>query len=171
MRRRYEALVILDVNLGDEGINSTIEKLENLINSSEDGELIITDRWGKKRLAYEIKKKQYGFYVLFEFFAGSVLPNEFEKICNFDSNIMRQMVVLIPDVVVKLREQEQKLRETEEARRQEIASSKDEVHVDLLETVELEEDIDDIDLSSESDTDDEDIEEKSKEDEKTKEEE
>lgn len=117
MNKRYEALIIIDAGLDEDGINKIIEKLETLITDSENGEMIKLDRWGKKRLAYQINRKQFGYYVLFEFLSPPTVPLEFERICRFDQGVVRTMIVVIPDIVLKLKDREQELKENQAKRR------------------------------------------------------
>lgn len=132
--RRYEALVLLDVSLGEEKLEEMITKLEEIIKASEGGEILTLDRWGKKRLAYEINKKQFGYYVLFEFNASAKLPAEMDRYCRLESGVIRHMVLHIPPRVLKLRAKEEKIRAAMEQRRLEAAEKTIDPHVeDLLE--------------------------------------
>lgn len=66
----YESIVILDASLPDEAIEASAGKIKDLITGSG-GEILKVDPWGKRKLAYEIKKQSRGFYVLFLFKAPS----------------------------------------------------------------------------------------------------
>ncbi len=117
MKKRYETLIIFDVGLGEEGIEKLIEKIQTIITSSENGEVIKIDRWGKKRLAYMIKKKQFGYYVLFEFLCEPGVPREMERVCRYEADIIRYMTIVIPDIVLKLKDREVELKASEALRR------------------------------------------------------
>ena len=58
------------------------------------------DRWGKRRLAYEIKKKQYGYYVYVRFEMDGSQIKELEREYKLDDSILRYLTVLVPKVVV-----------------------------------------------------------------------
>ncbi len=134
MTRRYETLAMLDVTLSDEKTDQIVGKIEEMIKTSEGGEILTLDRWGKKRLAYEINKKQFGYYVLFEYTAPSDVPREIERYCRFESGVIRQLTLVIPDRVLKLKDKEQKLKVEMEERRREAAENRDEDFVeDMLE--------------------------------------
>jgi small subunit ribosomal protein S6 len=62
----YENVVILDASLSDEAIEASTGKVKDLITGSG-GEILKVDPWGKRKLAYEIKKQSRGFYLLFLF--------------------------------------------------------------------------------------------------------
>ena len=63
--RPYEVMIILDADLEEETIRAAVERWLPLIESSgaERGHV---DFWGKRRLAYEIKHKVDGYYVVFQ---------------------------------------------------------------------------------------------------------
>ncbi len=134
MTRRYETLAMLDATQSDEKIDQIIGKMEEMIKGSEGGEILTLDRWGKKRLAYEIEKKQFGYYVLIEYMAPASLPGELERYCRYEAGVMRQLTLVISDRVLKLKEKEQKIKAAMEARRREAAENRDEEFVeDMLE--------------------------------------
>ena len=62
--RKYEMLVILDA--GTENQNEEVAKIEELLKNLG-GTVSKTDVWGKRTLAYPIRKKTEGYYVLFTF--------------------------------------------------------------------------------------------------------
>jgi len=74
----YETIFILDSLLTPEEIDKTVERVSSLIESNK-GKVLTVDKWGKRRLAYEIQKKQYGFYVAIEFESDGKLP--FQSAC------------------------------------------------------------------------------------------
>lgn len=135
MTRQYEMMVILDPAQADEVLAKQIEKIEEMITSSEGGEILNTDKWGKKRLAYEIDGKQFGYYIVFEYKAMSSLQAELDRMLRLDSNVVRHMILHIPERVLKLKEREEDLKASLELRRKKIAEqSDDNVVVDMLGT-------------------------------------
>lgn len=134
MTRRYEMMVILDSSQSEEDIDKMIAKIEESITSTDGGEMIQTDKWGKKRLAYEIKGKQFGFYVVFEFLMDPELINEFDRNLRFDNDVIRHMIIHISPKVVKLKEREKDLKVSLEDRRRRMADEAEEAPVvDMLE--------------------------------------
>ena len=130
--RRYEALVLLDVNAGEEKIDEIVSRIEEMIKATDGGEIINLDRWGKKRLAYEINKKQFGYYVLYEFMAPTNFPAELNRFCRLESGVMRHLLLTIPDRVLKLKAQEEKIRAAMELRRSKAAEKGENGHVEDL---------------------------------------
>ena len=58
----YESIIIINSNLEEAVIKSSIEKVTDLI--AKNGKVESTEEWGKKKLAYPIKKQAEGYYVL-----------------------------------------------------------------------------------------------------------
>ena len=63
--RDYELIFIVQPELDDEGLNAVVERVEAIING-QGGEVSKTDPWGKRRLAYPIRRYQEGYYVRME---------------------------------------------------------------------------------------------------------
>lgn len=91
MLRNYETLYIIDARLDEEAIKGIVEKFDSLISSS--AELVSTDEWGKRRLAYEINKLTEGYYVLVDFKAEPVFPQELERIFKITDGILKYLIV------------------------------------------------------------------------------
>ena len=87
---KYETVMVLSMKLGEEGIQSTIEKFKALI--EKHATLQEVDEWGKRRLAYTIDYKTEGYYVLVVFDAPAELPAELERNMKNDEKIMRYKV-------------------------------------------------------------------------------
>lgn len=73
----YECITILDAGLNDETINEAIEKVQGIITKGG-GEILKTDKWGRRKLAYEINRHSRGFYVLFLYRAPSDVNRKIE---------------------------------------------------------------------------------------------
>jgi small subunit ribosomal protein S6 len=95
---QYETTFIVDAHLPDEQIDKILEKMTKLIDGG--GKVVFVDRWGKRRLAYEIKKKQYGYYVYVRFEAEGTFIKELEREFKLDDAILRYLIVLVPRIVL-----------------------------------------------------------------------
>jgi small subunit ribosomal protein S6 len=84
----YETIFILDSLLAPEEIDKIIDRVKEMIEANG-GKCLTVDKWGKRRLAYEIQKKQYGFYVAIEFEGEGPIPNSLEREYNFNDKILR----------------------------------------------------------------------------------
>jgi small subunit ribosomal protein S6 len=73
-----------------------IEKVEEIVRNLG-GEIVKIDVWGKKRLAYPIKKKNEGIYVLFDFNLEPAQTFELKRVLGLRGNIYRQMIILLDE--------------------------------------------------------------------------
>ncbi len=76
--RRYETIFIASPTLTDEQSDELVKQYEGII-AEQGGELLKTDKWGRKKLAYEVQKFSEGYYTLFEMNAGPSLIAELER--------------------------------------------------------------------------------------------
>lgn len=96
----YESIFILKPTLNDEDVQKTVVKLEGIV--KQGGELIATENWGKKRLAYEVMKERKGIYVLLRFRGKGDLITELEKNYRFDDNVIKFLTVKLDKKGVEL---------------------------------------------------------------------
>ncbi|MBN1352276.1 30S ribosomal protein S6 [candidate division KSB1 bacterium] len=92
--KEYETTFVIDSLIKNEEVENLILKVEKFI-TNNGGEVLNTDRWGKKRLAYEIRKRQYGYYVKIEFKAPPHLNKNLEREYKLDENILRYLIVVL----------------------------------------------------------------------------
>jgi small subunit ribosomal protein S6 len=88
----YELLYIIDNGLSDEEKESLVNKFNDVIVNAK-GTIDTVDKWGAKKLAYDINYKSEGYYVLINFKADSTVPAEVERILSITDGIMRYMIV------------------------------------------------------------------------------
>ncbi|MCX6174435.1 MAG: 30S ribosomal protein S6 [Ignavibacteriales bacterium] len=91
-KRTYESVVIINATLEDEQVEATISRVQETI-TTHGGELIELDKWGRKRLAYPIKKSKSGYYVVFRFSATTDLVATLERNYRLDENIIRYLTI------------------------------------------------------------------------------
>ena len=89
--KKYEVIFIIKP-AEEEAINTVIAKFENLIKNNG-GEVEKIDRWGKKRLAYEIKDFVDGYYCIFNFTAEPSVVAELDRVMKITDEILKHMVV------------------------------------------------------------------------------
>jgi small subunit ribosomal protein S6 len=92
MKRNYEIYIIIDGNLEDLSIDEIIHKYENLLKKN-DVEIKNTDKIGRRRLAYPIKKRLNGYYVCFEVLAPVNYLLKLERTFVLDESILRYLNV------------------------------------------------------------------------------
>jgi small subunit ribosomal protein S6 len=86
----YESIFIMDSLVPPKDIDAAIERFSGII-TENGGTIRKVDKWGKKRLAYEIEKKQYGFYVSIEFEGTGNIPAFLESDYNFNDKVLRYL--------------------------------------------------------------------------------
>ena len=60
--RNYQSVLILKPDLDEAQVEQSIEKITSIINKFG-GAILKLDNWGKKRLAYRVKKNKFGYYL------------------------------------------------------------------------------------------------------------
>lgn len=91
--KTYETTFIVDAQLEDSAIGECIERATDFL-SARAQEVIQIDRWGERRLAYEIKKRQQGYYVLMQYQAEGTVVAELEQMFRLDEGILRYLTVI-----------------------------------------------------------------------------
>ena len=92
--RRYETFVIIDPDISQEERDPVIERVKELI-TQMDGFLVFEDVWGERKLAYEIKKKERGYYVRLDYCGSSPLVDEIERFFRIDDRALKYMTVVL----------------------------------------------------------------------------
>lgn len=88
----YELVFIIQADLDETTLNSIVENVESLIKSNS-GEVVKTDRWGKRKLAYPIRKINEGYYT---FIAFNLLPKnvaDLKRSLGYNEQILRHIIV------------------------------------------------------------------------------
>ena len=88
----YEVLYILSPSISDEERDATIEKFKAYIESNG-GQIAGIDKWGLKQLAYTIKFKKEGHYVLMTYNAPAEASIAMGKLMLITENILRHIIV------------------------------------------------------------------------------
>lgn len=92
MVRPYEVLYILDPDLSDEDITSTMEKYKSVV-AEQGGEVENVNRWDKRRLAYEVKGRVEGIYVLMNFSGENKVQAELDRLMKIADDVIRHIIV------------------------------------------------------------------------------
>jgi len=96
--RPYEVMVIVDANLEEETIRGGVERWVRLLESkgAERGHI---DFWGKRRLAYEVKHRTEGYYVVFQVRAEPAAMDELHRVLSLADEVIRHKVLRVPEEV------------------------------------------------------------------------
>jgi small subunit ribosomal protein S6 len=91
-KHSYETTFIVNASLEDPQIDAVINHIQEVI-TRNGGEVQALNKWGRKRLAFTIKKRNNGFYTNIEFTgAGSIIP-QLERTYQLDENILRFLTI------------------------------------------------------------------------------
>ena len=114
--RRYETTYIIDGSLEQDKIDAITQRVNEIITNSG-GNIVEENTWGKKRLAYEIQKRQYGYYIILNFDAEGSVIEEMEKFFRLNQFILRYLTILMTERDLKniSAEVDRKKREEEKA--------------------------------------------------------
>lgn len=88
----YESVVIFNASLEDAQIDSSLNRIAEQI-SSDGGNVIDIDKWGRRRLAYPIKKSKSGFYAVYQFEAPRESISKLERTFRLDESIIRFITI------------------------------------------------------------------------------
>jgi small subunit ribosomal protein S6 len=89
---KYELTVIVRPELSEEDRDKVLVKLEELIKSSN-GEVLSRDMWGRRELAYPIKKYKEGVYVLITFTGDPSTTRDIDYKVKINDDIIRHLLV------------------------------------------------------------------------------
>ncbi len=91
--RTYELVLVYDPALEVEQVETDLRKLNDMIATG--GSVRRWERWGKRRLAYEIKGRQYGYYVLAVFDAEPPGMAELERSVRINPAVIRHLITVV----------------------------------------------------------------------------
>lgn len=114
--RRYETIIITDPDLSAEQREPILKRVQDVI-SQENGFLALTDDWGNRKLAYEIKKRPRGYYTRFDFCGTAAAVDEIERFFRIDDRVLKYMTVLLDKTadIEKIKEEIASTQKTVEA--------------------------------------------------------
>ncbi len=103
--RYYETIFILASDISSEVKEAIVKKLRSII--QKNGTIIKEEDWGRKRLAYPIKHKDYGNYIYMLYNASEDTVHKLEQEMNLQSEVLRFLSVKLENIQSFLPEKEQ----------------------------------------------------------------
>jgi small subunit ribosomal protein S6 len=91
-QRAYEAMVILNPNVGEEALTAATQRVADQI-AARGGQVEKVDTWGRRRLYYPIKHLRDGQYVVYAFNAEPAAVRELEASWRIQEDVLRHLVV------------------------------------------------------------------------------
>jgi small subunit ribosomal protein S6 len=125
LMRLYETLYLINPELADEDYRGVVDKFNSLIEKNK-GVLIKVDEWGKKSLAYDVKKFDKGYYVLLNFCGEPDLISELRRDFKLDDRVLKYQTIKLSDKadpeVLRERTEEGAVQSGDEAQHEEDAA-------------------------------------------------
>ena len=90
--RPYELMVIIDPEVEERTVEPSLQKFLNVI-TTDGGTIEKVDIWGRRRLAYDIKKKSEGIYAVVNFTATPATAKELDRQLGLNETIMRTKII------------------------------------------------------------------------------
>jgi small subunit ribosomal protein S6 len=94
--RHYEIMVILDPELDERTVSPSLDTFLNVIRQ-DGGTVTSVDVWGRRRLAYDIKKKSEGIYAILDINATPASVSELDRQLGLNESVLRTKVMR-PDI-------------------------------------------------------------------------
>ena len=91
--KTYEMLYVLQSDITDEAKEAFIAKFEGIV-TSMGGNVVSTDKWGVKKLAYPINYKNDGYYVLMTYEAEGAVNKELDRVCGLQVEVLRRVITV-----------------------------------------------------------------------------
>jgi small subunit ribosomal protein S6 len=93
-KRVYESAVLINAALDDESIKNLIGRVKETI-TTNGGDILEVEDWGRKRLAYQVKKSKIGYYAIFRFNSPPDLIPKLERYYQLDETILRYLTITL----------------------------------------------------------------------------
>ena len=90
--RKYECTYILDPGIADEDQEPVIDRFKNLVGDNG-GTVDAVDKWERRRLAYEVKGKREGVYVVMNFSGEPSTEVELGRVLGISEGILRHLII------------------------------------------------------------------------------
>jgi small subunit ribosomal protein S6 len=95
--RAYELIFIGDPELDEEALAAVVERVQGVI-TANGGEIIKIESMGRRRLAYQIKRRREGHYMLVHARLGNAAIAELERAMRLAEEVLRHMLVRLDEV-------------------------------------------------------------------------
>ena len=89
-------MILVDGDHDDATVDQIVTQVDTWV-QGENGSLTKTDKWGKRRFAYEINHKTEGHYVVLEMTTGQVNMEPLERSLRLSDEVVRHKLIRLPD--------------------------------------------------------------------------
>ncbi|NLL12218.1 MAG: 30S ribosomal protein S6 [Fibrobacter sp.] len=92
MKKPYESVIVFDGTLPDDVLQKEQQQIEEFLKSNATFEK--TDVWGKRNLAYQIRKKKTGYYCMFLFEGDGEVVSGLTRLIKLNEAVLRHLTVV-----------------------------------------------------------------------------
>ncbi len=92
---RYELMVIVAPDIGETAIKKRLEAIKKSI-ADFGGEVFFEDDWGLRDLAYDIKKREQGYYIVLDVNLGPGSIKELDRMLRLEPEVLRHLLMKLP---------------------------------------------------------------------------
>ena len=110
----YESIFIINPNITDDETNAVIKKMQDVV-AKQGAEMLKFEDWGKKKLAYEVKKQKRGHYVFFQFKGAPAAISELERTYKLTDAVIKFLSVKL-EKELRLKPEPKKKKKAAEAK-------------------------------------------------------
>lgn len=96
--REYETVYLLKPDLPVEQLSALKEKFSTAISKGE-GHILSVGDWGKRKLAYDLKKNRYGHYIYLQYLSDGSLVKNLERLLKLDDSVLKFITVKLAEHV------------------------------------------------------------------------
>jgi small subunit ribosomal protein S6 len=96
--REYETIFLLRPDLAEDLVDKIVERLRGIV-QREGGKVIKVENWGKKKVAYEVKKHLRAVYIRFVYLGNTRMVAEFERNLRMTDDVLKYQSVKLADEV------------------------------------------------------------------------
>ncbi len=90
--RKYEVMFVIRPELDEEKTTAVIDKFQSLL-TGQGATVTKVEKWGKRRLAYEVRGLFEGFYVVIQFDGESTAAAELERVLKITDEVIRYLII------------------------------------------------------------------------------
>ena len=115
--KRYESTFIIGGNVADEDVEKIITKAEDTVGKNG-GQMVETERWGRRKLAYNVEENTSGHYISLHFTAPGAAIARLERMYQLDEQVLRWLTLVMPEKNIQRRAAMKKRLDDVQARRE-----------------------------------------------------
>ncbi|MEQ8677445.1 MAG: 30S ribosomal protein S6 [Aggregatilineales bacterium] len=93
MKREYELSLVIRVDSNEEVMNDVVTEVKGWVEVDESSAVTKIDRWGRRKLAYEIDRQRDGYYVIMQAEIEPTSIDELERNLKLSNSILRYLLI------------------------------------------------------------------------------